>query len=235
MDEQNRKEIEFIRHELNPKISSSEPPTTSPYIEARRIVWSPEGGNVILVVPMGQEAIRVQAESPTHDVTNLIANSRTVAISSPSASIVVTAPNGAAIGTLTISGMKSKITLLKNMTARASLGVVTLNMNAKNLIFGEKFRRPRILCSAVPTFDGASPRNWEYSVYFSFDGVALKAEIRQLSCSIRSANVSVPTPNISASEEVLITAPANNLVIVATAESPQSTASLESTFLLRDI
>ena len=233
MDKKNRGEITFIRHQLNPRFNVSEPPAIPPYTEVRRVVWDPAGGNVVLVVPMGKEALRVQPSTDPSAASG--ADSRTVAIASPNAGIEIAAPNGAIVGTLSITGVTGELTLTKNVTVRGSLGTVMLSMSPANLIFGESFGTPRILCPAVPTIDGAQPRNWEYAVFCCFDGAALKAEVRQLSSALRNANVPIPMTNVSATEEVVVIAPVNGLVLLTTADAPESSAVLESTFLLVDI
>lgn len=235
MDKQNRDEIKFIRHELNPKANFSKPPTRAPYIEIKRVVWDTKGSNVILVVPMGREAFRVQGNPSEHSSTSVIAESRAIAISSPSASIPIAAPNGAIVGTLSIAGTTNELTLKKNVEVRGSLGTVTLSMNTSNLIFGYSFRTPRNPCPCVPTIDGARPRSWEYLVFSYFDGATLRAEIRPMSVSFRNANFAAPLRSLGATEEIVMAAPVGGLVLRTTTSAPQSSAALEGSFLLRDI
>lgn len=234
MDKQNRDELEFIRHELNPKANFSKLSARPPYLEIKHVVWDPKGGNVILVVPMGREGFRVQDDPSEHSSNPLIVASRAIAISSPSASISIAAPNGAVVGTLSIAGAANEITLKKSIEVRASLGTVTLSMNPSNLIFGSSFRTSRNTCSCVPTIDGARPRTWNYLVYAYFDGATLKAEIRQLSVSFRNANFAVPLHSLGAAEELVMTAPVGGLVLQTTSSVPQSSAALEGSFLLRE-
>jgi hypothetical protein len=235
MDTQNRDEIKFIRHELNPKVNFSKPLTEAPYIEVRRVVWDTKGGNVILVVPMGKESFRVPDAPSDHLPTAGIADSRTIAISSPSASIPIAAPNGAIVGTLSIAGATAELVLKKNVEVQGCLGTVTLSINPSNLLFGESFRTSRNPCPCAPTIDGAQPRNWEYSVYSYFDGTTFRVEIRQLSTSLRNDNLLAPMPCLAATEEIVVRVPIGELVLRATASTPLSSASLEGGFLLRDI
>jgi hypothetical protein len=235
LDEQNGDEIKFIRHGLNPKVNFSKPLTEAPYIEIRRVVWDAKGGNVILVVPMGKESFRVPDAPSDHPSTADIADSRTIAISSPSASIPIAAPDGAIVGTLSIAGEANELVLKKNVEVRGSLGTVMLSINPSNLIFGESFRTSRILCPCVPTIDGAQPRTWEYSVFSYFDGTTLRAEIRPMSIGFRNANFAASLPSLGASEEIIMAAPTGGLILRATASAPQSSATLEGSFLLRDI
>jgi len=230
MDKQNRDQITFVRHELNPKFNFPKPLTVAPYIEIRRVVWDAKGGNVVLVVPMGKEGFRVHEEPSSRAP---VADSRTIIISSPSASIPIAAPNGAIVGTRSIAGATNELTLRKNVTVRGSLGTVTFSMNPSNLIFGDAFRTPRNLCPCVPTIDRAQPRNWEYWVFCYFDGATLRAEIRKQSSALRGANA--PMTSVGATEEILMVAPVDGMVLLTTAAAPQSSAVLEASFLLCNI
>lgn len=102
MDKRNRDEIMFIRHKLNPKFNIPKSLTEAPYTEIKHVVWDAKGGNVVLVVPMGKEAYRVQEDTSDHLSIAAIADSHTIVISSPSASIPIAAPNGAIVGTLSM-------------------------------------------------------------------------------------------------------------------------------------
>jgi hypothetical protein len=234
MDKQNSDAIMFVRHELNPKANFSTPLTVA-YMEIRHVFWDAKGGNVVLVVPMGKEAFRVQDDPSGHSSTTAIADSRTIAISSPSASIPIAAPNGAIVGTVSIAGTTNELTLKKNVEVRGSLGTVMLSMNPSNLILGDSFRTPSNLCPCVPTIDGSHPRKWEYSVFSYFDGATLRAEIRQVSTGLRNANIAAPMRNLGATEEIVVAAPIGGLVLRTTASANQSSAALEGSFLLRDI
>lgn len=58
LDDQNRAHIKCYRETLNTTVKISNARTA--YIEYCHFIWSPTGGNVILVVPMGNEAIRYE-------------------------------------------------------------------------------------------------------------------------------------------------------------------------------
>jgi hypothetical protein len=235
MDKQNIDEIKFIRHELNPKVNLSAPQPVPPYVEIRRVVWSPEGGNVVLVVPMGTEAFRVHDESTCDPSAASTAPPRTVKLASPSTSIPIAAPNGAIVGTVSIAGANNEVALKKNVEVRGCLGTVALSINPSSLIFGESFGTPSTLCTCVPTVDGARPRNWDYRVVASFDGTTLTVEIRQVSIGFRNANLTAPMPALGPTEELIMAAPIGGLVLRSTATAPQSSAGLEASFLLRDV
>src|SRR5262249_38705023 len=131
MDKHNKDEITFIRHELNPKCNLSKPPNIAPYVEVKRVVWG-KGGNVVLVVPMGREAFRVQDETRSDPPSAV--DVRMFVISSPTASIPIAAPNGAIVGTLSIAGVTKPFTLTKNVEVRCSLATVMLSLDSSNLL-----------------------------------------------------------------------------------------------------
>ena len=61
LDDVNRERIRYFREELGVHATFPTMPKTK-YIELHSMHWSPEGGNVILVVPMGEEAFRSEQE-----------------------------------------------------------------------------------------------------------------------------------------------------------------------------
>ena len=233
IDQQNRDEIIFARQSLNPKVNFSKPPV-APYIEFRLVVWSERGGNVVLVIPLGKEALRVNNQAAQNSSTDN-ADTRKVVISSPSVEIPIAAPNGAIVGTLSIVGIRNELTLQKNVDVRGSPGAVTLTMNVSNLIFGQSFRTPPIRRSCIPSIDGAQPRSWEYSLFSYFDGARLRAEIRQMSTALRNDSVLEPMPNLCATEEIVMAVPPDGLVLETEAAMPQASAVLMGSFLLRNI
>jgi hypothetical protein len=232
MDDQNREEIRLIRHELNPKVNLSAAQPLPPYVEVRHVVWSPEGGNVFVVVPMGEEAFRVHDESTCEGAVTT--SPRPISLSSQTASIPIAAPNEAIVGTVSIAGATNELALKKNVETRGCLGTVTLSMNPANLIFGESFGTPTTVCTCVPTIDGAQPRNWDYPVMASFDGTTLSVEIRQVSAGFRNTNFATPMPALGPAEELIMAAPVGGLILRSTAATPESSAALEASFLLRD-
>src|SRR5258708_40220442 len=129
----------------------------------------------MVVMPAGKENVR-GLDSPSTQPA-VASDSRAITISSPNASIPIAAPNGAIVGTLSIVGTTSALTLVKNAEVRGPLGTVTLSMNPANLILCGSFKTPISLCPCVPTVGGGQPKSWEYRVYFAFDGPTLRAAI----------------------------------------------------------
>jgi hypothetical protein len=70
----NRDEVKLVREELRPRSKISGPYDPRAYAEARRYVWG-EGGNVVLTVPMGEEAFEFSEpkERPAEAAPNPIA------------------------------------------------------------------------------------------------------------------------------------------------------------------
>jgi hypothetical protein len=60
MDDENRGAIRYLREELKPRANFSLEPRSPPYIELNHVFWDPSGGNVILVIPMGEEGYGVE-------------------------------------------------------------------------------------------------------------------------------------------------------------------------------
>jgi len=229
MDQQNQDEIAFIRHELNPRATLSEALKKAPYVEVQRIVWSPEGGNVILVVPMGKEAVREPSLSlPAVD------DLREVSVTGPGSSIKIAAPDGSIVASISLSGCSTKLCLRKNESVRVPLGVLTLSVYCSKLISGKKFSKAAEHLSGAPTINGVQPKNWEYRIYASFDGGSLTIQVCPLSSALRNANLAQPMVGVTASEEIVIVAPIGGIVLSAGIGAAESTASFDMALLLRE-
>lgn len=148
LDQHNKDQITLIRQTLNPRANLSGPPSKPPYVEVRNIHWSQNGGNIVLVVPMGNEAYRV-LPAPGDTPLPLEADRRRLRVEAPSASFPVTAPNGAVVGMISFSGSKSEVMLPKDAWVTCSLGSVKLSMIPSSLCFGQIFQRPRLVSLGV--------------------------------------------------------------------------------------
>jgi hypothetical protein len=234
MDEHNRDELRFLRQELGIKVNFARPSAAPRYIEIRRVSWSPEGGNVLLVVPMGEEGFRV--EQPNPDQTSATAEpvALVLPVFVPNSTAAITAPNGAVVGTVNIDGANSYLRIIKNHRVSHTIGTVTLSIIADALVFGRSFTTPSALLVCQPSIDGGQPRNWEYRVRSRFDGAVLSSEIARVSTCLRNAILSTPMPHLKAEEELLLSAPVDGLTLAATASKVTSSAPLVASFLLRD-
>ncbi len=117
MSAEDQGELEYIRRELNPKITFSGKPS-NPYIETRHVHWSPTGGNVIVVIPLGPEGFRVDPSPITADHA-AGAEKRILHLSSSNARIPVIAPDRAIVAHMEVKGVESSLELVKEQPKRA--------------------------------------------------------------------------------------------------------------------
>ena len=80
LDEQNRERVRYIREELKVQVTFTTTPKTK-YFELHDMHWSPKGGNVILVIPMGEEAFR--SEQEIHSADQLSSGLQRLSLSKP--------------------------------------------------------------------------------------------------------------------------------------------------------
>ena len=71
LDSQNRDHIKYLRETLKPTATVSNMPVER-YMEIHHLHWSPDGGNVVQVVPMGDEAFRSEQEVPQPNGSSLL-------------------------------------------------------------------------------------------------------------------------------------------------------------------
>lgn len=231
MDQENEKQLNFIRSELNPKANFEGKLTGQPtYLECIHAFWGP-GGNVVFVVPMGREGYRFEGDDQEPDTTN----SQPTQMSCPTISVPISAPNGAIVGTVLIAGATSDIALVKNASVISVLGSVTLSIDTEALRFGEQFTRPSVAISCVPTIGGAQPKTWDYLINTRFDGKKLNVKIGAISAALRNRNLPVPASILKDDEELLMRAPAAEITLSADREHPSVSAALLCSFRLRDI
>jgi hypothetical protein len=230
MDRENEKQLNFIRSELNPRANFEGKLTGHPpYLECIHAFWSP-GGNVVFVVPMGTEGYRFEGDDREADTTN----SQQIRIAGPTISVPISAPNGAIVATLSITGATSDIALVKNTNVTGILGTLTLSIDEEALRFGEQFTRPSVAISCVPTIGNVQPKTWDYSLQTRFDGNQLNVSIGAISVALRNKNLPVPMSVLKDDEELLMRAPAVEITLSANREHPSVSASLPCSFRLRD-
>jgi hypothetical protein len=231
MDEENAKQLKFIRTELNPRASLSGNLTEAPpYIECMHTFWGP-GGNVVFVVPMGKEGYRFDGEDDPE--AELIP--RPLQIMCPDSAIPISAPDGAAVGTLSIKGNASEIMLVKNINVTAILGTATLSIDIAKLRFGETFTRPRVGIASLPTIGGCQPRAWEYPVVARFDGETLTVVLGINSAGFRKRESTPTIDALNDGEELIVRAPEMTVKLTADRTNTVVSALLHGSFRLRDI
>lgn len=226
-----RDHIKYLRETLKPTVTFSNMPRES-YVEVHHPYWSPDGGNVVLVVPMGDEAAR--SEEEVTPAIGLTLERRKFRYQSSRSTIDVIAPDGQHVAVLEFDEVDKEIELIKNQPSKQNVGTLKMRLEPSNLIVGSKFMTSpsRLVC--VPSLGGASPRNWEYLVFVSFDGFSLSAEVRQISTSLRNTNLTTPISELGDREELLMTIPYGSLKLIATIDSPATSTEVPGRFLLRD-
>jgi hypothetical protein len=231
LDDQNREHIRYMREELKPSVTVSAMPRDK-YLEIHHLHWSPEGGNVVLVVPMGEEAFRSEQDvlslgaQPTAPRYFCYRSSRSIAD--------LIAPNGLRFAVIELAEADKQIELVKGLPKTVELGLVTLRIEPSKLIVGSKFIASprRLLCS--PNIGGASPRNWEYMIDARFDGSCLSAELHQNSTSLQNRTLAIPVSQLGRGEELVIRIPIAGLKLSSTLDLPSTSAELLGEFKLRD-
>lgn len=155
------------------------------YVEILHLHWS-EGGNVILVVPMGEEALR--SEEELISAGELSSEPRQFWYRSQHSTADLFAPDGERVGMIELAEVEKQIELLKGVPKVIELGTVTMLMDPRKLIAGSKFIMSPSKLIASPSLCAATPRNWEYTVHATFDGSCLSAEISQNSAALQNKN-----------------------------------------------
>jgi len=232
LDGKNRDHINYIRTILKPTVTSSGVPGNDFYVETINLKWSAEGGNIALVVPMGDEAMRYEQEVTS--ATEPVLEPRKFLYQSPRCTADVIAPNGQRVALLEFDEVDKQLELVKNRPSTHEVGTLRMQLEPGNLIPGNKFIASPCRLACVPSIGGGSPLNWRYTVYAGFDGTMLSAEVRQISASLRSKNLALAVSGLEAREEIVITIPPENLKLLATMESPATSASVLGKFNLRD-
>jgi hypothetical protein len=231
-DKKNRDELHHIRFELTPKATFPDPLTVPPFIEVMNVSSTPHGSNVILVVPMGAEAVRV---APAANAAAASAgNTRPIRLVRSASPIDLLAPDGSIVATLSVNDVDDVFMVPKGVATKVPTGTVKLTLDCSKLRFGEIFERPTARWPVKLLVDAASPREWRHDVSCRFDGMAMHVKIRELSVGMRNANLSAPMPQLLSTEEMVIVEPANNLVLTASAESPIVTAPIIAAIEIRD-
>jgi hypothetical protein len=205
---------------------------TAPYVELLHLNWSPEGGNVLLVVPMGDEAVRSEQEMTLPNGPS--AERRNFRYQSLRSTTDVVAPNGLRVAVLELDSVDKRIELVKNRPSTHDVGALKVRLEPSNLIAGSKFMASPCRLVCIPTLGGGSPRNWGYTVFAHFDGVALSVELHQNSASLRNSNLATAVSQLDDSEELIMTIPWQNLKLLATMDAPAASLEVLGRFTLRD-
>lgn len=230
LDAENRDHIARLRERIKPTATFSTMPS-EPYVELIDIHWSPAGGNVLLVVPMGNEAFQFEQEAEPSDI-GLTLEPRAFCYQSSRCTTDIVAPNGLHVAVLEFEAVDKEIQLLKNRPSTESIGMLRMRLEPANLIAGSKFMASPCKLPSYPSLGGASPRGWEYTVFANFDGFTLSAELRQISAGLRNKNA--PVSQLHDREELVMTIPWGTPKFFATMEAPETAVEVLGRFTLRD-
>jgi hypothetical protein len=231
LDSQNRDRIKYIRETLKPTVTVRSTPS-EPYVELHDLHWSPEGGNVVLVVPMGDEAVRTEQEEPSQIGPG--PEPREFRYQSPRSTADIIAPNGLRVAVLELDEIDKQIELVKNWPSTHGVGALKMQLEPANLIAGSKFMASPCKLLCTPSIGGASPRAWEYTVFPKFDGFALSAEIRPISTSLQNKNLPATVNQLEDQEELVMSIPSETLELLATIDAPATSTEVLGRLTWRD-
>jgi hypothetical protein len=135
---------------------------TPKYLEIYHLHWSPEGGNVVFVVPMGDEAFRSEQDLLSPGV--LPAVPRCFRYRSSRSTAALLAPNGLRVAVIELAEADKQIELVKGRPKLVELGLLTMRIEPGNLIAGVRSLRPRADSFVAPTWVGPAlaPGNTRY-------------------------------------------------------------------------
>jgi hypothetical protein len=231
LDEKNREHIRYFREELKPNVTVSSMPAVT-YFEAHHILWS-NGGNIVLVIPMGDEAYRLEQEVPNNERSH--STVRRFHYRSPNATVDLIAPNRDKVAVVEVAGVEETIELTKGLPKLVELGSLTLRLEPDNLIAGSSIPAlapRRLIC--IPSVGGGSPHSWEYTINSRFDGSSFAAEVPQLSVALQNKNLAQAVDGLDEGEEIVMVIPAETLKITATFDQPSTSTKFVGRFTLRD-
>jgi hypothetical protein len=231
LDDQNRQHIKYMREELKPTATFPTMPTPK-YLEIYHLHWSPQGGNVILVAPMGEEAFRSEQDLLPPGVEPTAPRHFRYRCSRSTVDLI--APNGRRVAVIEAAEVDKQIELVKGLPTTVELGLLTMRIEPSNLIVGSKFIAAprRLVCN--PTVGGASPRDWGYMIHARFDGSCFSAELDRQSTSLRNRNLATPVSQLDSGEELVMTIPAGVLKLTSTLDLPSTSTALLGRFSLQD-
>lgn len=232
LDDQNKTALHNIWEEISPTVNFDRKPSGF-YMEVMHAHWHPQNGNILLVIPMGTGHARFPGDRVLSGPASA-ATEAAVTVANPTARISIAAPNGATVATVGIQGTTSAVTLKRDEHLTAHLGIVTLAIQPENLIAGSKFQAQPVRLSCVPSVNGASPREWMYTIVSSFDGETFVSEIRALSAGLRPAKLVGELTGILKTDEIVMTAPPASLRLAASLSMPIARSDLTVRFLLRE-
>jgi hypothetical protein len=230
LDDKNREHIENLR-KIQINTSEQNSSGTTPknrYAEILYFMGADNGSNIILVVAAGSAAFQPE-ESP--DETDQAA--RTVDIQIDGRVMDLVAPDGQTVGVIEIADLETQAGLVKGKSSFVELGQINLRIFPERLVAGSAFIIPPFRILVDPVFSGARFPRWNGEVHARFDGSCLTAQIAQTSGSLRNENLRAPITIMLDDEELLVTLPADRIILSATLDEPLASATINCRLTLR--
>jgi hypothetical protein len=221
------RQIKYYREELKPTASFRSDPGNDAYLELVHLSWS-ANGNVLLIVPMGDEAFRVVTNGSSSPEGN--AELRRFHFVNPGCTGDLLAPDGRCVAKIEFAPADMQIELVKGQAATLTIGSVSLRLETANLVAGNKFIAPPLTLTCLPSVGGRSPRNWTYTVLGNFEGSALSLVIRPSSAGLNNRNGAVV--GLGDDEQIGLAFPFPELKLLVTIEQPSLSAALLGEFSL---
>lgn len=135
---------------------------------------------------------------------------------------------------LVLRGLQGQICLRKNEWAHVVFNVVTFEIGPTTLDESGFRLFEWLKVSNVPTVEGAQPGSWDYVFDVSISKKTHTISIHQNSMAFRSANQHRLATILGPTEELLMLAPHNGLLLEASPESPIVSGQIHAAFLLRE-
>jgi hypothetical protein len=230
LDEENRGHIRYLREDLKVTYNAATK-SERQYVELHKIHWS-AGGNVVLIVPLGDEAIRYEQELAQSDT--LSAPIRTFRYQNAPSTVELSAPNQKNIAVIAIPEVDKQIELRKGESKAIELGLVTMKVDRDNLIPGGEFTVSPKTFSCNPNIDGASFPRWQNEIHARFDGYRLIAAVSQTSSALQNKNLATPIDQLGDGEEILVVIPSGTIKLSATLDVPSTSTEFLGRFTWRD-
>jgi hypothetical protein len=230
LDEENRGHIRRLREE-GPVVTVKQMSDLR-YAEVHRLDWS-AGGNIVLVVPRGDEAFRSEEDDAAQ-----AAKSRPIAhtfrYQSAASKVEILAPDSRVVAVIELPTIDQQIELLKGHPKIAELASLTMRLETSNLVSGGKFTASPRKLTCNPSLDGVVLGEWTNDIRASFDGICFSAEVCQTSHAIQNRHLPSPISQLGDDEEIVRAVPSDNLKISATLEDPSASVKFFGRYTWRD-
>lgn len=225
--------IEDLRGPDGPKVTFDRETPTSVDVELTHVCWNNAGGNVVLIVPSGSEAIRKLGRPASLEPVAEDRRQPEVDFLCPDASLEIRAPNGRRVALLVLESAKKRLALSRNEAVTAEVGQFRLRRFDEELISGQRFELPPLTLPAAPSIAGLQPREWKYTVGCTYDGTHLTVTIRPMSVGLPVGETATLS-ELRRDEEVMLTAPASEVRLRAAPGDSDTVAQLQARLILRD-